>query len=159
MVKLFTRNNKIPEYSEIMDFKSIELLRKESLSKKINYLISCKNYKNLTKIWARILAAKPHNADVERLISANNILKNGLRNRLLVDNENQYLYIYFNMPTLINWDSSTAIKIWNKNKSRGEKDYPKRNHQPYFNGIFNLNEYSDEDSIKSENIEEDERKK
>ena len=90
MVKLFTRNNKIPEYSEIMDFKSIELLRKESLSKKINYLASCKNYKNVTKILARILAAKPHCADVERLISDNNILKNGLRNRLLVDTENQY---------------------------------------------------------------------
>ena len=63
------------------------------------------------------------------------------------------------MPTLINWDPSTAIKLWNKNKSKKENNCPKRNQQPYFNGIFNLNEYSEEDSIKSENIEDDEQKK
>ena len=33
------------EYSEIIDFKSIDVLRKQSLSEKINYLASCKNYK------------------------------------------------------------------------------------------------------------------
>jgi len=39
-------------------------------------------------IMARILAAKPHSADVERCISANNLLKTSLRASLDISTEN-----------------------------------------------------------------------
>ena len=45
-------------------------------------------YKNSSVTLLRILVAKPHNADVERLISTANVFKSYDRQRLSVETEN-----------------------------------------------------------------------
>ena len=48
----------------------------------------------------KIMCAKPHSADVERIISANNFPKYVHRNRMKIDTENNKVCIHFNMPDL-----------------------------------------------------------
>lgn len=49
-------------------------------------------YNDLIIVLARIAACTSHSADVERCISANNLLKTKLRSRLSIQTENKYLY-------------------------------------------------------------------
>lgn len=83
---------------------------------------------------------EPHSSDVERCISANNLIKTPLRNSLLIKTEIKYLYVYFNMPTLESWNPRPAIKLWMDKKQR--KDYSnvierKATNAEHFKGIFN----------------------
>lgn len=63
------------EYSDIVSLKLLETFYNKSLRETLNLLLSLKQYPVVSTILARMIAAKPHNADVERLISFNNILK------------------------------------------------------------------------------------
>ena len=45
-----------------------------------------------------IMCDKPHRADVERIISANNVLKSIHRNRMTIATENIQLLIHYKMP-------------------------------------------------------------
>lgn len=49
------------------------------------------NFKELIVVLARIAACTPHSVDVERCISANNILKTKRRANLSIETENKYL--------------------------------------------------------------------
>ena len=48
--------------------------------------------------------AKPYNTDVERIISANNLLRYVHRNRMKIETENSQLCIHYNMSDLVNWN-------------------------------------------------------
>lgn len=87
-------------------------------------------------IFARILVAKPHSADVERLISASNLLKSPLRSTMSVKTENMYLYIHYNMPPLYEWDPNMSIVKWIKSKKHRIITRKKAKEQNYFNGVF-----------------------
>ena len=50
--------------------------------------------------YCRIMCAKPHSADVEIIISANNCPKYVHRNRMKIETENNQLCIHYNMPDL-----------------------------------------------------------
>lgn len=96
-------------------------------------------YKDIVIAMSRIHVLTPHSADVERCISANNLIKTPLRNAISIETENKYLYIYFNMPTLENWDPRPAIRMWMNDKSRKDRSdiiKGKSTHAPYFKGVF-----------------------
>lgn len=57
------------------------------------------------------MAAKTLSAGVEQLISSSYILKTSDRARMLVGTEHFYLYIYYNIPALVNWDVKRQIYI------------------------------------------------
>ena len=59
-----------------------------------------------------IMCAKPHRADVERIISENNCLKSAHRNRMKIETENNQLFIHYNMPDLENWNPISAVLAW-----------------------------------------------
>lgn len=124
------------EYSEVIDLGFSETLKKLSLIEMIQMFIRLGNYPILTTIFARIAAAKPHSADVERLISCNNILKTEKRSLLSIQTENLYLYVYFNMPPLESWDPRPAITKWIKMKDRRTRDHSKAKEQSWYTGIF-----------------------
>ncbi len=73
------------EYDELIDLDRVKLnsLQNGSLSQKVKLLAQSDHYKSVTVALARILAAKPHSADIERLISSCNILKSPGRSSLL----------------------------------------------------------------------------
>ena len=49
-----------------------------------------------------IMCALPHRTDVERMISANNVLKSVHRNRMKIETENNQLFIHYNMSDHVN---------------------------------------------------------
>ena len=48
------------------------------------------------------MCAKPHSADVERIIFANNVLKSVNRNIMKIEIGNNKLFIHYNIPDLGN---------------------------------------------------------
>ncbi|XP_050537960.1 uncharacterized protein LOC126903652 [Daktulosphaira vitifoliae] len=106
------------EYSELLTHKNIEQLKKISLKETLQALVMTNFFPNVSVIMARIVAVKPHSADVERVISVNNLLKTSNRSSLSIESENEYLYIYFNLPPLAEWNPRPAINEWFKKKRR-----------------------------------------
>lgn len=136
------------EYNEILNIGVNVIIKNCSLIEKIKKLISLEKYPLLTTIFSRITAATPHSADVERLISCNNILKSSRRCSLDIETENLYLYVYFNMPSLIKWDPRPAVIHWLESKKRRDRSPQKATDQEWFKGIF-------EQSVTSRKVNED----
>jgi len=94
------------------------------------------NYATITEVFSRLLAAKPHSADVERLISANNVVKSDDRSSMKLSTENMYLFIHYNLPALTDWDPKPAVLSWLKDKERRGRKRRKGKQQTYFKGVF-----------------------
>jgi hypothetical protein len=126
------------EYGDLMDLDNIDSLRKMHLKQLIATLVKSNtdNFSTIIKVFARVLAAKPHSADVERLISASNNLKSCDRSRMNIETTNLYLYIHYNMPVLSEWDPRAAVMHWLSEKRRRVRSRKKARQQPYFNGVF-----------------------
>ena len=60
-----------------------------------------------------------------------------------METENFYLYVYYNMPPLANWDPRDAVNLWMSDKNRRKRKCPEATEQKWFKGIF---EQKDEDS-------------
>jgi len=99
------------EYEEIQEVSNINNLRKMSMDLFDEHLSKSGSFNTILTIFSRVLAAKPHSADVERLISTSNILKSADRQNLLVESQNEYLFVHFNMPLLSLLDSRDAVFI------------------------------------------------
>jgi hypothetical protein len=62
----------------------------------VPYLARKRNiYPNIVTALCRIWAAKPHSCDVERLISACDLVKTTLRNSIDVETQNLYLNLQY----------------------------------------------------------------
>lgn len=102
--------------------------------------------------FARLLAATPHSADVERSISANNRLKTPLRSSIDINTENGYLFVHYNLPPLVEWNPRKAVVHWLKKKLRRDYDIKidnvrrKSKYQRHFKGVFSkMDENSDDE--------------
>ena len=95
------------EFDSLITSQELNNLKGFSLSQLVQHLY--RNHDMFLTAFARVWAAKPHSCDVERLISACNLLKTPTRNRLNVETQNFYLYIHFNIPTLKEWDPRPCI--------------------------------------------------
>jgi len=129
-------SNFVLEYEEIQEVSNIENLRKMSMASFVQHLSKSGSFNTILTIFSRVLAAKPHSADVERLISTSNILKSADRQNLLVESENEYLFVHFNMPPLSLWDPRDAVLSWTNETSRRVKETPKAREQSWFKGVF-----------------------
>lgn len=120
--------------------------------KKIKELDNSGNYNIIETIFCRIAVCSPQTADVERTIKSNNLLKTAFRGSLSVDTENKYLFIYYNMPSLENWNPRKAITLWLSEKNRRKhtdllqkETYTK---STWFKGIFeNATKESENDQL------------
>lgn len=68
-----------------------------SIDKIVKHLASPEqivHFREIAMVLARTVASTPHSADVERCISANNLLKTNIRSNLALATENKYLYLY-----------------------------------------------------------------
>jgi hypothetical protein len=79
----------------------------------------------------KIFVAKPHSAEVERLISCYNIMKTS-RSSLSPDTIKNSLYIQFNMVTVNNFNPQPAVLIWLNKKDK----HTKATQQEYYEGVF-----------------------
>ena len=81
----------ITELSLEFDELSQERLTKErSLPDLVKCLVKSEHFSNVLTVLCRILAAKPHSADMERVKSANNLLKTSQRSSLDLKIESVY---------------------------------------------------------------------
>lgn len=71
-------------------------------------------YKNINHLLSRIIAVKPQDADVERLI-------NKPTKVTCIVTKNIYIFIHFNIPSLENCDPRPAVRIWFKQNERHVK--------------------------------------
>lgn len=73
----------------------------------------------LIKNWLLLLiaACTLHECDVERCISANNLIKTKIRPLISLETENNYLYIHTNMPDLLPLEVAAA-KLFVEEKAR-----------------------------------------
>lgn len=139
---------------QYMDLSAAHHLKELSFTELVKFVSSPeqrKYYEEISTAFGRILAATPHSADVERCVSANNLLKTALRNSFKIENENNYLFIHFNLPSLEDWCPKKAAAKWVKMAERRQRNVTpstgKATVQPYFNGIFRQveNEKEEED--------------
>jgi len=122
---------------EYNDFTESGQFSNLTLSKIISQLLAAGgHYDTLARVYARILAAKPHSADVERLISSSNALKSIDRSRMSLETENYYLYVHYNMPAIDLWDPRPAVLTWLSTKARRTREVTKAKEQNYFKGVF-----------------------
>ena len=121
------------EFHELSDNKDISTSK---LCQVVKRLASANDaYPNMLTVCSRILAAKPHSADVERCISSNNLLKTALRASLHISTENLYLFIHHNMPPTTEWDPRPAVLKWLQTPRR-QTVPQKAKAQPYYKNVF-----------------------
>lgn len=130
------------QFNELCQLKEFRDL---NLAKKVLHLAEndeTSSYKEMLIALSRIMAATPHSADCERVISANNLLKTAMRSNLNLETENQYLHVHFNLPPIENWQPRSTVKNWLLKKQRRhhdllfEDDHHKAKEQPHFKGVF-----------------------
>ena len=92
--------------------------------------------KLLTISLARMLAAKPHSADVERLISYYNLLKTSDRSSMTPSVVHNSMYIRINMPPLDQFDPMPAVIKWLSVRDRQTHQNEKAKKQEWFRGVF-----------------------
>ena len=68
--------------------------------------------------FARILATKPHSADVVRLIGSYNLVKTTARSQLSVKTLKCDLFVRHNMLVVTKFDPRSAVLLWLKDKNR-----------------------------------------
>jgi hypothetical protein len=121
-------------YKEAAQSTNLQALNARQL---LHETLKNEQWRPLSVALARIVASKPHSADVERLISSYSGLKTNIRSSLSSSTLHAYLFIRQNMPTLSTWDPRPAVQAWINEKSRR----PNQTHtaaacQEYFKGIF-----------------------
>lgn len=140
-------------YQELLMSENIIKYRNMKPSDLLKLVCTSNEYCNLKIALARIIAANPSSADVERLISASNKLKTPERARMLVPTKNYYLFIHYNMPALVDWDVRKAVLHFMKMKERKNTNRPRGKSLNYFKGIF-----QEADPVSSESDTEVENK-
>lgn len=126
------------EFDDVLHMEDIEKFKKLPLQERVHRLSQSEDYPNLKVTLARILAAKPHSADVERLIRSSVVLKSPDRSGMTLQTEDFYLYVYYiyNMPPIDQWDPRPAVWNWMDAKMHRTRDRLKGKQQEYFKGIF-----------------------
>lgn len=107
-----------------------------SMASFVEHLSKSGSFNTILTMFSRVLVAKPHSANVERLISTSNILKSAGRQNLLVESENEYLFVHFNVPPLSLWNPRDAVLLWTNETNRRVKETPKTREQSWFKGVF-----------------------
>lgn len=123
------------EFTELANHRNVTSMKLPELVKHLASDDNAEMYPNVLSMMSRILAAKPHSADVERCISANNLLKTSLRSSLQISTENSYLFIHHNLPPAAEWDPRPSVLDWLQTH-RYEKTHKKAKFQEYFRHVF-----------------------
>lgn len=150
--------------SQYEDLKNLPELLNIDSTKLLLRLAASPEHADVFTVFARIIVATPHSADVERSISANNLMKTHGRTSMDIGTENKWLFIHFNMPPVWAWNPRKCLLEWINDRNRrnisstveeslfGEK---KTTSQQFFKGVFaaasnsnshsawNANEYSE----------------
>lgn len=85
---------------------------------------------------ARLVAAKPHSADVERLIAGYNKIKTKDRSHMGSLQLQNQLHVQMNMGSLDAFDPTDAAIKWLTDKNRRDRPVLKKKEERFFKGVF-----------------------
>ena len=120
------------EFDDVLRSGDADDVRKLKLRQLVERLCRSKNiYPNMI-----IALSNPHSWDIERLISACNLLKTPMRNGIDIKTQNLYLYVHLSMETLEEWDPRPCIIRWLNQKEHRKKTVEKAKRQIWFKGVF-----------------------
>lgn len=145
------------QFNDICGNPELKKMRTKQLIKHLSAYDSTSSYLEILIVLSRLMVATPHSADVERTISANNLLKSEKRTNIKLATENKYLFIYFNMPSLLNWNQERAVVHWINAKHRRvhnlnvENEAKKSTKRLYFRGVFEDNVDDDCEAHENDN--------
>ena len=111
-----------PKFDDVLHYENIDQLRRKSLEAMVILFLGNEHTHTIGTVMSRILVAKPHSADVERLISKNNLLKMSLRSSMTFETENLYIFVNENMPPLEEWDLRDTVLSWLTEKNCRERE-------------------------------------
>ena len=111
-------------------------IRVRTLPEILRFTLAHDSWKPMSTVLARVIAAKPHSCDVERLVSAYNLFKDTDRSSLGANTLDAYLNVRINMPPLAEFDVRPAVNQWFSEKSRRDKPTEKAMSQDWFKGVF-----------------------
>lgn len=147
------------QFDDICKNETLKRMTTRNLIRHLAVNDSTSSYLEIMTVLARFVAATPHSADVERTISANNLLKTDRRTSLKLDTENNYLFIHFNMPPAVSWEPERAIVHWINSKQRrvhnivAENETRKSKKRKYFNGVFYCIDTEDNDDDRDNDVD------
>ena len=107
---------------------------------KIETVPRSKFFQHISAAVARILTAKLHSADVERLISTSH-----LAGQECCWKQNLFLYVHYSVPSSEEWDPHHVTEVWLNEKSRRCRDCTKGRNQACFKGVLLPSESKRED--------------
>ena len=134
------------EFDDVLRSGDADDVRKLKLRQLVERLGRNKNiYPNMI-----IVLSNPHSCDIERLISACNLLKTPMRNGMDIKTQNLYLYVHISMETLEEWGPRRPCIIrWLNQKEHRKKTVEKAKRQIWFKGVFKeanvVNDKSDDE--------------
>lgn len=120
-------------------FEVVTALKKSpatTLSEILVFPLANKHWKTVSTALARVLVSKPHSCDVERLVSAYNIVKDDDRCSLASNTVDAYLHIHVNMPPLSSFDVRPSLHAWMLKGEKRPHPTSKAMEQEWFSGVF-----------------------
>jgi len=94
------------------------------------------DWRSVSVAVARLLAAKPHSCDVERLVSAYNLMKDDDRSSLNAETVDAHLHVRMNMPVTSKFDVRPALRAWFQACIRRSRPTVKAKSQEWFKDVF-----------------------
>jgi hypothetical protein len=123
-------------YAEILLLLKSTHLRSATLNDILKVSLANNEWRVISVALARILVAKPHSCDVERLISAYNVIKDDDRCSLAANTIDAYLHVHINMPVLSDFDVRPAVRAWFAKLDRRSRPTKKATEQEWFAYVF-----------------------
>ncbi|OQV20881.1 hypothetical protein BV898_05223 [Hypsibius exemplaris] len=96
--------------SEYKDFSRFGMEEGRSIRQNLLAVLQQQSLKLIAVCLARVVVAIPHSCDVERLISAYNVLNTPDRSQMTSETANQYLHVMINMPVLTKYNVWPAVQ-------------------------------------------------
>jgi hypothetical protein len=122
------------EYTELADNPVLQKCTPREIMQKLGGMGD--QYMTFRTALARVVAAKPHSADVERLISVYNKLKTPDRAALSSKTISNYLHVSQNMCDVDDFNPSDAALLWMQNKDRRSRPVTKAKQQEWYKSVF-----------------------
>jgi len=114
----------------------LQTSRTTTLQDILKISLANEDWRTVSIATARVVAAKPHSCDDERLVSAFNDLKDNDRSSLAADTLDAYLHVHVNMPVLSEFDVRPAVHTWFSSAIRRPHSCKKATDQCWFADVF-----------------------
>jgi len=133
----FAKRDFYSSYGELVNAaKKAQMSNTSTLQDFLKISLTNADWRSVSVAVARLLAAKPHSCDVERLVSAYNLMKDDDRSSLNAETVDAHLHVRMNMPVTSKFDVRPALRAWLQACNRRSRPTVKAKSQEWFKDVF-----------------------